>query len=163
MAKKCQVFVYINSVKYAGLIGIILAIAMPCVARAADISSATIQGQIADWSLIQSKGGIQLGPAIQHAPNSWQLPLLCDLTANASGLIIQKTVVQQEGKDIFISLVLGQTVWTLTPQRGQCKPVIIDSSPGVYQVFYRDAAGKTYSLGYAEFNINSDNLNKPRG
>jgi hypothetical protein len=149
--------------KSAALLGIILAIAIPSVARAADVSSATVQGQIADWSLIQSKGGIQLGPAIQHAANSWKLSLVCDLSGNSSGLLIQKTVVQQEGRDIFISLVIGQTVWTLTPQRGQCHPVVIDSDPGVHAVFYRDAAGKTYPLGYAEFNLNSDILGKPQG
>ena len=141
---------------------------MASVARAGDVSSAAVQGQgvqgqIADWSLIQSKGGIKVGLAIQEKANAWKFDLVCDLSANGSGLVIQKTVVQQEGKNIFISLVVSRTVWTLTPERGQCKSVVLDSDPGLHQVFYRDAAGKTYPLGFVEFNLDSNVLNSPSG
>lgn len=142
---------------------IVLALGMPSVARAADISTAPVRGQIADWPLVQSKGGIKLGPAIQHTTNSWELPLLCDLSTDASGIVIQKTVVNQDTKDIFISLIISQTLWTLTPQRSQCRPVVVDSSPGLHEVYYRDAAGKTYPIGFANFNLDSTVLNSPPG
>jgi hypothetical protein len=152
-----------NSAKTASLLGIVLVFGGPCVAWAADVSSATIQGEIADWPLIQSKGGIKLGRALQHTADSWELPLLCDLSADASGIVIKKTMVEQAGGYIYISLVIGHTVWTLTPQRGQCKTLIITSNHGVHPVFYRDAAGKTFLIGYAEFNLDSTILSNPSG
>lgn len=145
----------------------VLAVMCP-MAQAVDGSSTTAPAPIADWSFIQSVGGMRLGKAVQQAKTTWELPLYCDLsgkqsftqapTVSNTGTLIQKTIVQQEAGNIYISLVVGQTVWTLTPERSLCKSVKLESTARVHPVFYKDGAGKIYPIGYAEFNNDSEVL-----
>jgi len=155
--------------KYLRFLWIVPALgALSPVARAADVSSTTLPAPIADWSFIQSVGGMKLGPAVQQAQSTWELPLLCDLsgkqaftqspTVSNTGTLIQKTIVQQEAGNIYISLVVTQTAWTLTPERSQCRSVKLDSTARVHPVFYKDGAGKTFPIGYTEFNNDSEVL-----
>ena len=78
--------------------------------------------------------------------------------ADIRGLSSKKTLVQQDGKDIFISLVVDHTEWTLTPQRGQCKPLTLDSELGTHTIYYKDGAGKTNLIGFTEFRKDSNLL-----
>jgi hypothetical protein len=142
-------------------------------ARAADISSSTVQGQILDWSDLQSVGGIQIEKTLQEKQSAWAMTLLCDLSGKQtftqkptkidSGWIIKKTLVTQEGRDIFISLVTSQTTWTMNPDRCLCHSVVIESTPGFHSVFYRDGQGRTFPIGRAEFNMDSAVLNSNPG
>ena len=105
-------------------------------------------------------------PADSYTP--WDLPLFCDLagkqtftqppTVSNTGVLIQKTVVQEEARNIYISLVVTQSAWTLTPERSQCKHVVITSTQGVHPVFYKEGSGKTFPISYAEFNNDSEVL-----
>src|SRR5579872_2400333 len=97
--------------------GIVLAMGMSPFVWAVDTSPDAVHDPIAGWPVIQSAGGIQLGSAVQQGASSWKLPLQCDMSTNAPGTLIQKTLVEQKDKDIFISLVLSHVVWTLTPER----------------------------------------------
>jgi hypothetical protein len=147
--------------KYVMCVAWILGVAS--LAHAVESSSSTTPSPIADWSLIESYGGIELGPAIQHTTSSWKMGLICDLSAHNSGIVIRRTVVTQEDNSIYLSLEISHTAWTMTPERGQCQPVVLESKPGLHTVYYRDAAGKTYPLGHVDFHLDSNVLNTPPG
>jgi hypothetical protein len=137
------------------------------------VSSTTLRSQIADWSFIQSVGGLQIGKTLQAKQYAWTMELACDLTGHEtftqkpttvdSGMLIQKTVIATQGNDILISLIISPVVWTTNPDRAKCKTVTIESTPGFHQVYYRDAAGKTYPLHPVEFNKDSEVLNSNPG
>ena len=113
-------------------------------ARSDDVSSTTLRGQIADWSFLQSVGGLQVGKTLQEKPSAWNLELLCDLSGHQafsqtpttvnSGMIIQKTLVESKDNDIFISLIISPVIWTSNPDKALCKTVTIESTPGYRQV-----------------------------
>jgi len=127
-------------------------------------SVAPAPGQIASWDFIQSVGGIQIAQASQKMGTTWKLPLACDLSGQQtftqkptlvnSGMVIEKTLAEQDRSEIFISLVVAHPLWTLDPNKAQCKTIVIESKPGVYQISYRDGAGKTFPIGIAEFKLN---------
>jgi len=141
--------------------------------RAADISSTTIRGQIADWPFLQSVGGIQIGKTLQEQQHAWSMELLCDLSGHQtftqkptnldSGMMIQKTQVDAKDNDIFISLLVSHVLWTSNPDKARCKGLTIESTPGFHQIFYRDAIGNTFPLGHVEFNKDSEVLNSNPG
>lgn len=161
--------------KYRFSISILLALlaGMAPTARAADISTTTLHGQIADWSFIQSVGGLQIGKTLQEKEFAWNMEMLCDLSGHEtfsqrptvvdSGMIIQKTLVDAKGNDVFISLVTSPVIWTSNPDKAKCKSVTIDSTAGFKQIYYRDASGKTYPLKQVEFNKDSAVLNQNPG
>jgi hypothetical protein len=142
-------------------------------AHSADVSTTTLRGQIADWSFIQSVGGLQIGKTLQEKQFAWSMEIFCDLSGHQtftqrpttvdSGMIIQKTLVEAKGYDIFISLVTSPVIWTSNPDKAKCKGVTIESTAGFKNVYYRDATGKTYPLRQVEFNNDSAVLNQNPG
>jgi hypothetical protein len=153
-------------------VGLLIAVLSPQT-RAAEASTTTLRGQIADWSFIQSVGGMQIGKTIQEKQFAWSMEILCDLSGHQtftqrpttvdSGVIIQKTLVESKGNDIFVSLVTSPVIWTSNPDKAKCKGVTLDSNAGFHQIYYRDAAGKTYPLRQVEFNNDSAVLNQNPG
>jgi hypothetical protein len=142
-------------------------------AQSADISTGTLHGHIADWSFIQSVGGLQIGKTLQEQQSAWNMEIFCDLSGHQaftqmpttidSDMIIQKTLVESKGNDIFISLVISPVIWTSNPDKAKCKGVTIESTPGFRNIYYRDAAGKTFPLKQVEFNKDSAVLNQNPG
>ena len=122
------------------LVLLLLVGGMTPLARAAEVSTTTLHGQIADWSFIQSVGGLQIGKALQEKEFSWSMEIFCNLSGHETfsqrpttvdpGVIIQKTLVESKGNDVFISLVTSPVIWTSNPDKAKCKGVTIDSTPG---------------------------------
>jgi hypothetical protein len=121
---------------------------------------------VADWSFIQSVGGLQVGQALQQSvQHTWRVPLYCDLSGKQtftqtptlvnSGMIIKKTIAKQEGHNIFISLQVEKPVWTSNPSRAQCGVILLESSAGVHEVLYKDATGKSVHVGFVEFKMDT--------
>ena len=136
----------VNSVRNLGLAGIVLAIGMAPAARAGDVSTGAVQGQgqfgqgqIADWSSSRRRKESSL------AARSAEGEFLGCLSRATCRLTLRphhsKRWFSRRGK-ISISLVLGQTVWTLIPERAQCNPYPDRLGPRPAPVLRRDAAGK---------------------